>query len=73
MERGIRLYWESLLKQVQSGALDPLQMVLHRVRLEDMEHVYHAFDAKDNSMQKIFEATGFSFARAADSPDLKTY
>ena len=50
MERGIRLigngqapvqkYWEELLEMIRSGDLDPLQMVSHRCRIEDMETVY---------------------------------
>lgn len=83
MERGIRLigngqapvlkYWEHLLGEIQSGRLDPLQMVSHRVRLEDMEHVYRAFDAKDDAMQKVFVQTRFSSPRADGSPSLTTY
>ncbi|CAK7228763.1 hypothetical protein SEUCBS140593_007021 [Sporothrix eucalyptigena] len=83
MERGIRLigngqapvqkYWKHLMDQIQSGALDPLQMVSHRVRLEDMEHVYQAFDHKQDSMQKIYVETKFSFPRVAESPQLTRY
>ena len=83
MERGIRLigngqapvlkYWEHLLEQVQSGKLDPLQMVSHRVRLEDMEHVYRSFDAKKDAMQKVYVETKFSSPRATGSPSLTTY
>ncbi|ERS95639.1 hypothetical protein HMPREF1624_07713 [Sporothrix schenckii ATCC 58251] len=83
MERGIRLigngqapvqkYWEHLLKQVQSGALDPLQMVSHRVRLENMEQVYRAFDHKEDSMQKIYVETKFSSPRASKFPELTTF
>ena len=83
MERGIRLigngqapvlkYWEELLQAIQSGALDPMQMISHRVRLEDMEQVYHAFDKKQDSMQKVFVETRFSFPPAADSPPLTRF
>lgn len=80
MQRGIRLigngqapvhkYWNDLLKMIQKGDLDPLQMVSHRVRLEDLDKVYGKFDAKDNSMQKVFVETKFSFPRANGSPEL---
>ncbi|CAK7234060.1 hypothetical protein SCUCBS95973_008806 [Sporothrix curviconia] len=83
MERGIRLigngqapvlkYWEELLQKIQSGDLDPLQMVSHRVRLEDMEQVYHAFDKKQDSMQKVFVETKFSAPPAAGSPTLTRF
>ena len=56
MERGIRfigngqapvhLYWEDLLKRIQSGEIDPLKMVTHRVRLEDIDKVYYDFEKK---------------------------
>jgi len=83
MQRGIRLigngqapvhkYWEDLLQMIQSGDLDPLQMVSHRVRLEDLDKVYTAFDAKDDSMQKVFVETKWSFPRAPGTPELTRY
>lgn len=57
MQRGIRvigngqapvhLYWEDLLKRIQSGEIDPLKMVTHRVKMEDMAKVYYKFDKKE--------------------------
>ncbi|KAK0615164.1 chaperonin 10-like protein [Bombardia bombarda] len=83
MQRGIRLigngqapvhkYWEDLLRKVQTGELDPTQMVSHRVRMEDMDKVYYKFDAKDDSMQKVFVQTKHSFPRAEGTPELTTY
>ena len=83
MERGVRLigngqapvhkYWKDLLAQIETGKLDPLQMVSHRFRLEDMEKVYHAFDARDDSMQKIFVETKFSLPREPGTPELTKY
>jgi threonine dehydrogenase-like Zn-dependent dehydrogenase len=83
MERGIRfigngqapvhLYWEKLLKMVESGEIDPMQMVSHRVRLEDLEEVYRKFEKKEDGMQKVFVETRFSAPKAADSPSLTTY
>ncbi|WP_348235156.1 hypothetical protein, partial [Salmonella enterica] len=50
MERGIRLigngqapvhlYWHDLLAKIQKNEIDPLKMVTHRVRIEDMAKVY---------------------------------
>jgi len=83
MQRGIRLigngqapvhkYWEDLLELVRKGDLDPGQMISHRVRMEDMDKVYYKFDAKEDSMQKVFVETKFSFPRAKGTPELTTY
>lgn len=83
MERGIRLigngqapvhkYWETLLGMIRDGTLDPLQMVSHRVRLEDLDKVYYKFESREDAMQKIFVETRFSFPRAQGSPALTEY
>ncbi|KFA81965.1 hypothetical protein S40288_04383 [Stachybotrys chartarum IBT 40288] len=83
MERGIRLigngqapvhkYWNELLAKIQSGELDPLQMVSHRVRLEDVDKVYYKFEAHEDSMQKVFVETKFSLPAAPGSPALTRY
>ncbi|KAI0437972.1 GroES-like protein [Xylaria telfairii] len=83
MERGIRLigngqapvhkYWEELLHQIQKGDLDPLQMLSHRVRVEDLDKVYHRFEKKDDGMQKVFVETKFSLPACAGSPPLTAY
>ncbi|KAF2751366.1 GroES-like protein [Sporormia fimetaria CBS 119925] len=83
MERGIRLigngqapvhlYWESLLKMVQEGKIDPLKMVSHRVRLEDLDKVYYKFENKEDGMQKVFVETKFSQPAAQGSPSLTRY
>jgi threonine dehydrogenase-like Zn-dependent dehydrogenase len=83
MERGIRLigngqapvhlYWESLLKMIQEGKIDPLKMVTHRVRLDDLDKVYYKFENKEDGMQKVFVETKFSAPPAEGSPSLTTY
>ncbi|KAK2600125.1 hypothetical protein QQS21_005140 [Conoideocrella luteorostrata] len=83
MQRGIRLigngqapvhkYWHDLLSALQKNEIDPMQMVSHRVRLEDLDKVYYAFDAKDDSMQKVFVETKFSFPAALGGPPLTRY
>ena len=83
MERGIRfigngqapvhLYWEDLLKKIQSGEIDPLKMLSHRVRIEDLDKVYYDFEAKNKGMQKVFCQTKFSAPPCEGSPELLTY
>jgi threonine dehydrogenase-like Zn-dependent dehydrogenase len=83
MERGVRLigngqapvqmYWEELLGMVQKGELDPLEMVTHRVKLEELAEVYGRFDLKEEGMQKVFVETRFSKPPAPGSPALTTY
>lgn len=83
MERGIRfigngqapvhLYWEDLLKRIQKGEIDPLKMVTHRVRMEDLAKVYYKFEKKEDGMQKVFVQTRFSAPPCAGSPALTEY
>ena len=83
MERGIRLigngqapvhkYWNELLERIQQNQLDPLQMLSHRVRLEDLDKVYTKFLNREDGMQKIYVETKFSLPRAEGSPALTSY
>lgn len=83
MERGIRLigngqapvhkYWVELMEQIQTGKLDPLQMVSHRIDLEDLDKVYYKFEAHEDGLQKIFVQTKHSFPRCEGSPELTRY
>ncbi|KAK3049272.1 hypothetical protein LTR09_009450 [Extremus antarcticus] len=83
MERGIRfigngqapvhLYWEDLLKKIQSGEIDPLKMVTHRVKVEDLDKVYYKFDKKEDGMQKVYVQTRFSAPPCEGSPALTEY
>jgi threonine dehydrogenase-like Zn-dependent dehydrogenase len=62
MKRGIRLigngqapvhmYWEELLKLIQKGDIDPLKMVSHRVKFEELDNAYCKFEKK-YGMQKV--------------------
>ncbi|KAK4937240.1 hypothetical protein LTR10_022072 [Elasticomyces elasticus] len=80
MERGIRLigngqapvhmYWEELLKKIQDGSLEPLNMVTHRVRLEEMDELYKRFNAREKGIQKVFVSTKFSFPPSPGAPQL---
>ncbi|KAH7355086.1 chaperonin 10-like protein [Rhexocercosporidium sp. MPI-PUGE-AT-0058] len=83
MERGIRLigngqapvhlYWDKLCKMIESGEIDPLKMVTHRVSLEELDDVYYKFEKKEDGMQKVFVQTKFSAPPATGSPALTTY
>ncbi len=85
MERGIRLigngqapvhmYWEKLLKMIQSGEIDPLTMVSHRVDLSELETVYYKFDERNpkDGLQKVFVQTKFSAPPASGSPALTSW
>lgn len=80
MQTGIRLigngqapvhkYWEHLLKLIRRNEIDPLSMVTHRVRLDDMEKLYRQFEQRENDIQKVFVTTKFSPAPCAGSPAL---
>lgn len=82
MERGIRLigngqapvhkYWGDLLEKIQTGELDPLQMVSHRYRIEDIDKVYYAFEKKQDGIQKVFIETKFSLPACEGSPKLSS-
>ncbi|OTA98348.1 hypothetical protein M426DRAFT_326048 [Hypoxylon sp. CI-4A] len=83
MERGIRLigngqapvhkYWDDLLKMIQDGELDPLQMLSHRVHVEDLDKVYTKFEKREDHMQKVFVETKFSLPACEGSPKLTRY
>ncbi|CZS88593.1 S-(hydroxymethyl)glutathione dehydrogenase [Rhynchosporium agropyri] len=83
MERGIRLigngqapvhlYWDKLCKMIESGEIDPLKMVSHRVSIDELDTVYYKFEKKEDGMQKVFVETKFSAPPCAGSPALTTY
>ncbi|KAK3708784.1 hypothetical protein LTR37_011305 [Vermiconidia calcicola] len=83
MERGIRFigngqapvhyYWEDLLKKIQSGEIDPLKMVSHRCKVEDMAKIYYKFEAREKGMQKVYVQTRFSAPPDPGSPALTEY
>ncbi len=83
MERGIRLigngqapvhmYWEKLLKMIESGEINPLKMLSHRVSMDELDEVYYKFEKKEDGMQKVFVETKFSAPATSGSPVLTTY
>lgn len=80
MQTGIRLigngqapvhrYWHHLLELIRRQDIDPLHMVTHRVRLEDMPQLYALFERRDQGLQKAFVQTKFSFPPSAGAPQL---
>ena len=80
MQTGIRLigngqapvhkYWEHLLDLVRRKEIDPLKMVTHRVKLEDIEKLYSQFEKRENGIQKVFIQTKFSSAPYPGTPEL---
>ncbi|KAI7829861.1 alcohol dehydrogenase [Gamsiella multidivaricata] len=83
MERGIRLigngqapvhkYWEKLLGMIETGELDPLRMVSHRVVIDDMDQVYMKYNSREKGMQKVYVQTKFSAPPCQGSPQLTRY
>lgn len=69
----VQYYWEDLLKRIQDGQIDPLRMVTHRVRIEDLDKVYYRFEKKADHMQKVFAQTRFSAPPCEGSPKLTVY
>ncbi|KAL3481455.1 chaperonin 10-like protein [Aspergillus californicus] len=80
MQTGVRLigngqapvqkYWKDLMKLIQKGEIDPLRMVSHRLRLEDIDKVYAMFNQREKGMQKVFLETKHSHPAAKGSPAL---
>ncbi|BDD58668.1 hypothetical protein MAP00_003929 [Monascus purpureus] len=80
MQLGIRLiangqcpvhrYWEHLLDLIRKGDIEPLDMVTHRVRLEEMAKLYDLFSKRKMGMQKVFVETRNSAAPTPGTPQL---
>lgn len=83
MERGIRLigngqapvhlYWEHLLKMIQSGELEPLHMVSHRVLMEELDIVYNKYNNREYGIQKVFVQTKFSDPPCEGAPAVTSF
>jgi threonine dehydrogenase-like Zn-dependent dehydrogenase len=66
----VQKYWKDLLKYIQQEQIQPLHMVTHRFKLEDMEIVYDLFNKRDPGMQKVFIQTKFSARPSPGAPAL---
>ncbi|KAL4894386.1 chaperonin 10-like protein [Aspergillus ambiguus] len=80
MQTGVRLigngqapvqkYWAELMDLIQKNEINPLDMVSHRLKLEDIEKVYTLFDKRSEGIQKVFIQTRFSAPPCQGSPEL---
>jgi threonine dehydrogenase-like Zn-dependent dehydrogenase len=61
------------MQKIVEGKLDPLQVVSHRVRIDDLETVYDKFKNHEDNMQKVYVETKFSLPRAQGTPELTVY
>lgn len=69
----MHVHLEELLKLIQKDDIDPLKMVSHRVKLEELDKVYYKFGKKEDGMQKVFVQTRFSAPPAEGSPQLAVH
>lgn len=80
MQTGVRLigngqapvhkYWQQLMELIQKNEINPLDMVTHRLRLEDIEKVYEVFEKREQGMQKIYLQTKHSNIPSTEAPAL---
>jgi hypothetical protein len=64
---------EKLCGMIESGEIDPLKMVSHRVSIDELDTIYYKFDKKEDGMQKVFVETKFSAPPCTGSPSLTRY
>lgn len=80
MQTGVRLigngqapvqkYWKHLLDLIRKEEINPLDIVTHRVRLEDMDKLYELFSHREGGIQKVFVQTKHSAHPSTGSPAL---
>ena len=58
---------------IESGEINPLNVVSHRVKMEDLDTVCYKFDEKADGVQKFFVQTKFSDPPVASIPSLTRY
>ncbi|CAI7578353.1 hypothetical protein PCG10_003082 [Penicillium crustosum] len=66
----VHKYWKHLMDLIQTNDINPLDMVTHRVRLEDMEKLYASFNKREMGMQKVFVQTKHSVPPSDGAPRL---
>ena len=66
----VQKYWKHLMYLIQTGEINPLDMVTHRIRLEDMDKLYEVFSKREMGMQKVFVQTKHSGSVAEGAPRL---
>ena len=72
-QAAVHMYWEQPLNMIQSGDIDPLKMMSHRVLMDDLAVVYDKFEKKEDGIQKVFVQTRFSGPPCPGSPALKRF
>jgi threonine dehydrogenase-like Zn-dependent dehydrogenase len=66
----VHKYWNHLMDLIKTNEINPLVMVTHRFRLEDMAKVYEMFDKREGGIQKVFVQTKHSAPAAQGAPTL---
>ena len=66
----VQKYWKHLMHLIETNQINPLDMVTHRVHLEDMEKLYASFNKREIGMQKVFVETQYSAPPAEGTPRL---
>ncbi|KAG0156123.1 hypothetical protein PDIDSM_3299 [Penicillium digitatum] len=66
----VHKYWKHLMHLIQMNDINPLDMVTHRVRLEDIEKLYALFNKREKGMQKVFLQTKHSSPPSEGAPRL---
>jgi threonine dehydrogenase-like Zn-dependent dehydrogenase len=69
----VHKYWKHLMHLIQTGEINPLDMVTHRTRLEDMDKLYDVFSKREMGMQKVFVQTKHSAPVADGAPQLTEF
>ncbi|KAJ5796900.1 uncharacterized protein N7518_005440 [Penicillium psychrosexuale] len=64
----VQKYWKHLMHLIETNQINPLDMVTHRVHLEDMEKLYASFNKREIGMQKVFVETQYSAPPAEGTP-----
>lgn len=61
------------MKKIEDGTIDPLRMLSHRVKLEEIEELYYKYDAREEGIQKVYVQTKFSAPPAPGTPQLTVF
>ncbi|KAJ3160642.1 hypothetical protein HDU86_000401 [Geranomyces michiganensis] len=80
MEKGISLigcgqapvqrYWDELLEIIRQKKFDPLTIVTHRFKFEQIVEAYQRFDKKEAGIMKVFLETKYSDPPSPGAPKL---
>ena len=56
---------------LEKGEVDPMIMVTHRLKIDDIAKAYYMQEKRQDGLLKCFVETRFSEPRAAGTPELK--